>query len=669
MSIRLENRTETNEIIPVSTYALDKLMKIARLMEKYEFRAISITPPDKEDGVIRDFYIPDQSIETAMVNSEGIEWASDYARLDNKWTSLGVAHGHGRYDVGHSGTDHKYLPNVLEECWDNNSVRDYLTFTLKKSQPIKKNGGYSIVVPNEFDIEILLNTPNATKEMLDMLKDSMTIRAVRRVRGSVSSIVVNHTGREIHGIKQYWEQHGLIIPKHIVPTSQSNNDDLFTLPVQRGDQEYLQDYEAVKSKNFVNYRYTVNATVKEFEEDCEKITNDALLKELKSRKLDFKCGRPGAFETREAVSVPWHQRHGRREEPAAAIPAPREDKFATKLKETFLSGLYSGNLAQLLNTLASGQSQVSKEDLRKYLLAGIDEVFPQPKPKQEKPEEKVSPEAPKPALPNPEELPKSTQDLVVADGILLHYMESGGKNAEKLKAVYARIAECSKKHIREGHNSPECQNELEAIVGELFAVPQVQTTAPTAEPAAEQPPKKTIIVYPESNTEAAIAPPSEPQPQTEYANPEQVQGYEKPLLSTADFVELRTRFINLRSLATHTQRDEMKKVMTFYEKAKELCSMTPQQINILENLITQWKDNQLGYKDQILGETRANYRRLNEACTRDNYQMSDAEKASICQQLRDVKRDFDLWEPKEAKEVEDLIKILSGETNDSKYGP
>jgi hypothetical protein len=261
--IRNTNREALGDRIPVANWAIEKLMTIAKLMRDFEFRAISVAPPDEHPGIIQDFAIPRQRVRRARATHRSLDRIGDYRELrgdpefGRRYKVLGIAHGHGNLSPHHSGTDNSGFEVILNTSWTHNKTERYAYFSLGTppakelsdrpgvqafTDVIVRNGEEERLLeaflarmadednedePEELPLQrfkgmdlTLLHTSEGLSgpglaEELDRLRASYTGRVLKSRRAEVSSIVVNHTGEEIYGIKRIRHNTFWITPEEI----------------------------------------------------------------------------------------------------------------------------------------------------------------------------------------------------------------------------------------------------------------------------------------------------------------------------------------------------------------------------------------------------------------------------------------------------------------------
>jgi hypothetical protein len=417
----LKNLAICEEKIHATTSALEKLMAIAGLMEHCEFRAVSITP--LKDGIIHDFYIPEQTVREARVKSDGIQWNTGYAEIESqteggkqKFLTIGVAHGHGNFGVEHSSIDHNNFPTVLKECWANNRRQTFIEADFSDASP--RINGNSIVLPaytldKSQVIEIQFGKENINIADIENLKKGMKAVMLKHQIGEVSSIVVNRTRSQIHGIKRFREVQHLLLPNEEWKPSKEGYD-----------------YELVPHKTCYEHNYTTEATIVEVQEESKPIDMDALIAEL-HEKLRFDVDKKPTEFRKQIVFFP------KQAEEKPAEPEEQKPKEVSRTEQiglAYLMFVNTGDPARLIDL--TGADPTNKEKL-----ASLGEALLNASGKYVKPEPA---EAPKPPEGTGATMDEGTASQGQADTIAATFAEQQPGEAQEASQLENAVAESEK---------------------------------------------------------------------------------------------------------------------------------------------------------------------------------------------------------------------------------
>lgn len=214
--VRNFNSRFGDEVIPITSYALSKLMAIARIMEHCEARVILLGKKGENARIIQDMYVPFQEVTGADASHIEDQIAKDYDKMYTQgWAILGIAHSHGLNGIRPSSIDDGSIDKILKLSWSHNMLREYAGATL--ALPPKEDEGTLVLRGfDRFTTEVRIDKKsirNWTPELGEDLRNAISAVISKRIRGEVYSLIVDHNCSEIYGLKRIIERVNFLYPQ------------------------------------------------------------------------------------------------------------------------------------------------------------------------------------------------------------------------------------------------------------------------------------------------------------------------------------------------------------------------------------------------------------------------------------------------------------------------
>ena len=206
--MRNVNASNEHDVL-ISKYYIEKLQALAELMEDVEVWTVSLSKQGEHANVLHDFFIPPQTVSPDETRIEGETHIAMYKPLmEQGFFIRGIAHSHGSHDVWHSIQDNTTLDQLLEEFRDHTPGDEYLDF---RFEPVYEGTNPILRGFNYTDIDLDFDPDKFSPEELQKIQDHMRARLLMRVKGEVSSIVINQRG-DVFGLKRFYDDPVLWLP-------------------------------------------------------------------------------------------------------------------------------------------------------------------------------------------------------------------------------------------------------------------------------------------------------------------------------------------------------------------------------------------------------------------------------------------------------------------------
>jgi hypothetical protein len=273
--MKFRNKNNSDELVYVSKNAMQKLLTIAKHMEDYEFRCISVAEPGT--NIISDFYIPpNQDIGKSNVRVEAHDYFSCSAEIREVGKRpVGMTHGHGNHGVFHSSTDHDSLKKILSAYKRNQVSENSFKYEFQRSDYNPRL--QKLFVNDQITFEMFLPDVEWFEKGEIVVPQS--------TQYSVSSIVINQEAM-VYAIKRFEEKH------FFIPSYKGYLDHL-----QRAQAEFPKEFEHDEVNNVIRYSSDAIVVVSTDEtiDQKELQSEDSILKELKEKMVFKGNDRPSAF--------------------------------------------------------------------------------------------------------------------------------------------------------------------------------------------------------------------------------------------------------------------------------------------------------------------------------------------------------------------------------------